>query len=60
VSATRACVVCGQRIELVMGPRICESCARYARKVEEARTLAGSPSETAIRQEIRLPENWHD
>ena len=31
-----ACVICGQRIELVMGPRICESCALYPRKVEDA------------------------
>jgi hypothetical protein len=50
-----ACVICGQRVELVRGPRICESCALYARKVEDAKTLAGSPSERAVRQEIRPP-----
>jgi hypothetical protein len=55
-----ACVICGQRIELVMGPRVCESCALYARKVEDTRTLAGSPSETAVREESRRPEVWHD
>jgi hypothetical protein len=55
-----ACVICGKQIEIVLGLHICDLCARYADKVEEARALAGSPYETAVKQEIRLPEDWHE
>jgi hypothetical protein len=33
-------------------PTVCEACAVYQRRKQEARTLAGSPSRTAARTEI--------
>ena len=37
---------------------MCEVCAEHERRKQEARTLAGSPYETAHKAEIRLPEVW--
>jgi hypothetical protein len=59
----RSCARCGKAFaELILlgesAPAVCDLCADYERRKQGERALAGSPSETAARTGIVLPEAW--
>ena len=62
MSERKSCERCGKPANIITlgdsAPAVCGACAEYERRSQEARALAGSPSETAARKEIRLPEVW--
>jgi hypothetical protein len=60
----RICERCGKPVVLTLlgpsAPAVCEACSLYERREQTVRTLAGSPSETAYRREVELPEVWRE
>jgi NMD protein affecting ribosome stability and mRNA decay len=64
IEESRICQRCGKPVVLTLlgpsAPVVCEACSLYERQKQNARALAGSPSETAYRREIHLPEMWKE
>lgn len=64
MSERMSCERCGKPANIIAlgdsAPAVCEACALYERREQEARTQAGSPYETAAKLDVPMQEEWHD